>query len=205
MTVTTPNPRTPRRGQTGPTPRLAVLVSGSGRSLANLIRLHRQDSLAARPALVVASRPCKALDIAREAGVHAELIPSFQSPGQLETLLGRHRIDLVALAGYLKHLPVPQSFNGRILNIHPALLPKHGGPGMFGQRVHRAVLDAKDAESGCTVHEVTDVYDAGPIVAQARCPVLETDTPATLAARVFELEKDLYPRVINQRAGTLSR
>lgn len=204
MTVTTRKPRADTVGNTHAEPRLAVLVSGSGRSLDNLIRLHRDGRLVALPALVVASRQCAALEIARDNDINAELIPAFESPAQLEALLSHHRIDLVALAGYLKHLPVPKAFAGRILNIHPALLPRHGGPGMFGHRVHQAVLDAGDSESGCTVHEVTDIYDAGPIIAQARCPVLQDDTPSSLARRVFELEKELYPRVINERAGAIA-
>jgi phosphoribosylglycinamide formyltransferase-1 len=87
-------------------------------------------------------------------------------------------------------------FPGRVLNIHPALLPKHGGKGMYGIRVHEAVIEAGDSESGCTVHLVTEQYDEGQIVVQLRCPVLAEDTPTTLAARVLELEKQAYPAAI---------
>ena len=105
-------------------------------------------------------------------------------------------VDLVCLAGWLRLLKIPPTWAGRVLNIHPALLPKYGGPGMYGRRVHEAVLAAAERESGCTVHVVTDEYDAGPVLLQRRCPVLPGDTADTLAERVFELECDAYPEAI---------
>jgi phosphoribosylglycinamide formyltransferase-1 len=104
--------------------------------------------------------------------------------------------DLVVLGGFLTLFDVPPDLAGRVLNVHPSLLPAHGGRGMYGEHVHRAVLAAGDRESGCTVHVVTDEVDGGPIVAQARVRVRKGDTPETLAHRVQEAERDLYPRVI---------
>jgi phosphoribosylglycinamide formyltransferase-1 len=114
----------------------------------------------------------------------------------------RARADLVVLAGYLHLLPIPEAWRGRVLNIHPALLPKFGGKGFYGERVHRAVLAAGEAESGCTVHYVTDEYDRGPPLLQLRVPVLPGDTPDTLAARVFEAEKRALPEAIRQHLAT---
>jgi folate-dependent phosphoribosylglycinamide formyltransferase PurN len=110
--------------------------------------------------------------------------------------------DLVVLAGYLKLVPPPvvARFRSRMINIHPALLPAHGGPGMYGQRVHEAVLASGAAESGVTVHYVDEHYDRGPIIAQARVPVRPGDTPESLAARVLEAEHQLLPRVVLELA-----
>jgi phosphoribosylglycinamide formyltransferase-1 len=113
--------------------------------------------------------------------------------------------DLVLLAGFLCLWRFPARFAGRVLNIHPALLPAHGGKGMFGHHVHESVLAAGDSESGCTVHVCTADYDRGPIVLQQRVPVLPGDTVETLAARVFAAECELYPRAIEQHWQTLQR
>lgn len=106
--------------------------------------------------------------------------------------------DLVCLAGYLRLLPSEVTDRFPVINIHPSLLPAHGGKGMYGLHVHRAVLSAGETESGCTVHRVGSVYDEGEIVLQARCPVLPGDTPETLAARVLELEHRVYPQAARQ-------
>ncbi len=107
---------------------------------------------------------------------------------------------VVCLAGFTRLLPmeVVGAFPGRVLNIHPSLLPRHGGPGMYGKRVHEAVLASGDAESGCSVHWVTEHYDEGAVILQGSCPVLEGDTPDTLAARVLELEHQIYPQAVKQ-------
>ena len=123
---------------------------------------------------------------------------------RLTQILEDARADLVCLAGYLKLLPIPKRWQGRILNIHPALLPKFGGPGMFGDRVHRAVLEAGEQISGCTVHLCTDEFDRGPIVVQRTCPVVPGDTPETLAARVFEQECVAFPEAIRITLGKLA-
>ena len=113
-------------------------------------------------------------------------------------LLERSRVDWIVLAGYLKRVPaeVVRRYRGRILNVHPALLPRHGGKGMYGERVHRAVLAAGESRSGASVHLVDEEYDRGPVVAQREVPVLPDDTPTSLAARVLEVEHRLLPEVV---------
>jgi phosphoribosylglycinamide formyltransferase-1 len=172
------------------------MLSGGGRTLANLLEHTRSGSLAAEIALVIASRECPGAARAREAGIRTLIMPGVIPAQALERTLLEHRIDWVILAGYLQLVQVPASFRGRIVNIHPALLPDFGGPGMYGPRVHRAVLDAGRAESGCTVHLVDEAYDRGPIVLQLRCPILPGDTPQSLADRIFELERAAYPAAL---------
>lgn len=179
-----------------PKPRLAVLLSGGGRTMLNIHDRILAGSLAAEIALVVASRPCAGADRAIARGLHTIVIPGALSEADFSSLLDNHRIDLVVLAGYLRLLPIPAAFEGRIINIHPSLLPRHGGPGMYGHHVHEAVLKAGDAESGCTVHVCSREYDKGRIILQRRCPVLPGDTPDTLAARVFEQELLAMPEAI---------
>lgn len=174
------------------------MLSGSGRTLANLLEHIAQGRLTASVALVIASRECAGAERARAAGIPTLVIPGNIPPANLDHLLTQHRIDLVVLAGYLRLIAVPEAWRGRILNIHPALLPEFGGPGMYGDRVHQAVLDRGRRESGCTVHIVDDRYDSGPIIAQTRVPVLPGDTAAALAARVFEAECRLYPAALQQ-------
>jgi phosphoribosylglycinamide formyltransferase 1 len=113
--------------------------------------------------------------------------------------------DLVCLAGWLNLLPIPDDFHHRVLNIHPALLPAFGGKGMYGRRVHEAVLAAGIRESGCTVHFADNSYDTGPILVQKRVPVLASDTPDTLAARVFAAECAAYPEAIRMAAALLTQ
>ena len=175
-------------------PRLGVLLSGSGRTLQNLIERIEQRRLLATVACVIADRPhAYGLRRAEAAGLPAFCLPE---PAAIFATLRQHRVDLVCLCGYLRLLPVAADFRDRVLNIHPALLPAHGGKGMYGQHGHRAVLAAGDRESGCTVHLCTDEYDRGPIVLQQRVPVLPGDTDATLAARVFAAECEAYPAAI---------
>jgi len=149
-----------------------------------------------------------ALERARRAGVPAILIDhrgrsveSFEA--DLFAVIDVHRAGLICLAGFLRILsPVfVRRYAGRILNTHPALLPAFGGKGMYGERVHRAVLDAGSAVSGCTIHIVNETPDGGPIVAQATVPVLPGDTPETLAERVKAEERRLYPEVVRRWAG----
>ncbi len=184
--------------------RLAVLASGGGRTLRNLLDHQHAHDASFRIALVITSRDCGATAIGNNAGVPTHVLPMLDDAETLASLLREHAIDLAALAGYLRKVPVPADYAGRILNIHPALLPEFGGRGMFGLNVHRAVIEAGATESGCTVHLVEADYDTGPILAQRRCPVRPGDTPETLAARVFELEKQVYPRVIAERLRELA-
>lgn len=178
-------------------PRLAVMLSGSGRTLVNLLDHIERGDLAAEIPLVIASRQGLGAQRARERGVpHVLVIPGQIPEPRLAGLLAEHQIDWVALAGYLKLVNIPPAYSNRVVNIHPALLPDFGGPGMYGQRVHEAVLAAKRAVSGCTVHLCDGAYDRGTIVLQKPCPVLPDDTPETLAARVFELECQAYPEAL---------
>lgn len=177
-------------------PRLAIFLSGSGRTLDNIAQAINTGTLNADIALVVASRTCKGAEKAKILGLPTVIHTSEFTANELEQLLDQHNADWCILAGYLRKLPVPNALTGKVVNIHPALLPRHGGQGMFGDRVHAAVISANETESGCTVHLCDNNYDTGPIVAQARCQVLPNDTPHTLADRVFKLETRLYPIAI---------
>lgn len=178
--------------------RVAVCASGGGSNLQALLdRL--QGEAPARVVLVLSNRgEAGALDRARTAGVPAEVLADPQDASEWHTRLGRRDVDLVVLAGYLKLVPpgLVQKYRGRIVNIHPALLPSFGGPGMYGRRVHEAVLQAGARESGPTVHLVDEVYDRGEILAQRRVAVLPGDTADALAARVLAEEHRLLPEVV---------
>ncbi|MFI4896201.1 MAG: phosphoribosylglycinamide formyltransferase [Phycisphaerales bacterium JB059] len=178
--------------------KLAAFASGSGRTIENLLERIEADAIPARIVLVLTSRACRAADIARDAGIPTLVRPERIPEGELLDLVAHHRLDLILLCGYLHLLPVPAPQRGRVLNIHPALLPDFGGPGMHGLNVHRAVLEAGRTESGCTVHFCDDRYDTGPVILQERCPVRPDDTPEALAARVFEVERNAYPRALVQ-------
>jgi formyltetrahydrofolate-dependent phosphoribosylglycinamide formyltransferase len=178
--------------------RVAVCVSGRGSNLAALL-----EAVAPAPEasieLVLSNRPdAGGLARARAAGVPAEVLANPADPTEWTTRLGRRDIDMVVLAGYLKLVPpqVVAGYRGRIINIHPALLPRHGGHGMYGSRVHEAVLAAGDRESGATVHLVDEEYDRGAVLAQSRVPVLPDDSAETLAARVLASEHVLLPAVV---------
>jgi len=182
---------------------LAVLISGSGTTLQNLIDRIADGSLNAKIAVVIASRPGIAgIPRAQSAGLPCEIVDrkKFDSiehfSGRIFGICSEASADLVCLAGWLSLLQIPREMHGKLMNIHPALLPAFGGAGMYGQRVHQAVLDHGCKISGCTVHFVDREYDTGPIILQRACPVLEDDTPASLAHRVFEEEKIAYPQAI---------
>ena len=183
-------------GDTSTSSRLAILISGGGRTLANIEGEIERRELNASIALIIASAECPGAVLARERGIPVEIIPGVISREVLADRLNARRVDWIILAGYLKLLNIPASYRGRVVNIHPALLPKFGGHGMYGRKVHQAVLAAGEKESGCTVHFCDDEFDTGPIILQRRCPVLQGDTPETLAARVFEEEKRAYPEAI---------
>lgn len=182
--------------------RLAVCVSGRGSNLVALLRA-LASSERAHVVLVVSNRPdAPALERAREWGVKAI---SLRDPGDGSEWLRQlraERVEMVVLAGYLKLVPaeVIAAYRGRIVNIHPALLPAFGGPGMYGRHVHEAVLRSGASVSGATVHLVDEVYDRGAILAQARVPVLPGDTVESLAARVLKAEHLLLPTVILKAA-----
>jgi len=183
------------------TPRLAVMISGGGRTLLNLFDRIAKGELQAQIALVIASSECAGAAKSRAAGLPTLIIPGRIPAENLETVLLEHRIDWVVLAGYLKLVDIPPAFNGRVVNIHPALLPRHGGAGLYGHHVHEAVLRAGDKVSGCTVHLCDSRYDTGPIVLQREVPVLPNDTAESLAARVFEAEREAFPQALAKLLG----
>ncbi len=190
--------------------RVAALASGGGSNVQAL--LDHLDALGERRAadvvLVAADKPTAgALARAAGRGIATAVLGDPTDADALGALLAAHDVDLVVLAGYLKLVPaaVTARFRGRMLNVHPALLPAFGGPGMYGQRVHRAVLAAGARVSGPTVHFVDEHYDRGAIVAQWPVPVSSHDTPETLAARVLRAEHALLPRVVQAvAAGTVA-
>ena len=189
--------------------RLAVLASGRGSNLQAIIEHFDNISREriAKVVLVASNRAdSPALIRAATASIDIASFDAADDGSQLLEMLRRFRVDIVVLAGYLKRIPpqVVREYSGRILNIHPALLPDFGGEGMYGARVHEAVIASGARESGVTVHIVNDHYDRGPIVAQWRVPVEPDDTAETLAARVLSAEHVVYPRVIEMVAILLN-
>jgi len=178
--------------------RVAVAVSGRGSNLEALFtRLGNGDD--ARIVLVLSDRAdAPALDRARDRGVAAVALKDWRHAGEWLAALEAESVDLLVLAGFLKLVPseVIARYRGHIINVHPALLPAFGGKGMYGIRVHEAVLQSGAAETGCTVHLVEEEYDRGMILAQARVPVLPGDTAQLLASRVLEQEHRLLPAVV---------
>ena len=182
---------------------LAVLASGGGTTLQNLLDQIRAGHLNARIKVVIASKPdIRALSRAAEANIPHHIVDrkAIPDPNEFSRAVFSHidnaKVDLICLAGWLCMLHIPDRYSDRVINIHPALLPAFGGKGMYGEKVHQAVLDHGCKVSGCTVHFVDAHYDNGPIILQRTCPVLDDDTPASLAARVFEQEKIAYPEAI---------
>lgn len=186
-----------------PSVRVAVLASGGGTNLQALLDACG-PAAPARVTRVVSNRPdAGALERARAAGIPAVVLRDPTDAAELIAALGD--ADLVVLAGYLKLIPAAAvaRFPRRMINIHPALLPAFGGPGMYGHRVHAAVLASGATESGATVHYVDEQYDRGPIIAQRTVPVLPGDTAETLAARVLAVEHELLPQVVLELARRL--
>lgn len=186
---------------------IAVFASGTGSNARRLIE-HFQNSPVARVSLVVSNKSdAGVLDLAREYGVATQVIDRAGFWDGADLLAGwrdKH-IDFIVLAGFLWLVPrwMVQAYPGRIINIHPALLPKFGGKGFYGMRVHEAVLAAGETESGITIHYVNEYYDAGDIIFQARCPVETGDTPADLARKVQALEHRYFPVVVEDLISKL--
>ena len=186
------------------TARIAVLASGGGSNLQALVDYSATLGAQRAGAIVLVAsnrRDSGALARAHAADIGTCVLDS--GAPDLASVLALHDIDLVVLAGYLQFVPVPvtRRYAGRIVNVHPALLPQFGGPGMYGARVHRAVLAAHAPVSGATVHFVDEVYDHGAIIAQWRVPVRPADDEHTLATRVLRAEHLLYPRVVQAVAA----
>ena len=185
-------------------PRLAVLASGRGSNLHALLDAITRGDLPATVVVVVSNNSgAPVLSLARAHqidAVHLSGKTNVDPGAALLELLGAHHVDLVVLAGYMKRLDprIVAAYPDRVVNIHPAPLPRFGGPGMFGLAVHAAVLTAKVPTAGPTVHLVSDDYDTGRILAHLPVPVLPTDTPESLAQRVLAAEHQLYWRTIRQ-------
>jgi formyltetrahydrofolate-dependent phosphoribosylglycinamide formyltransferase len=183
--------------------RLAVLLSGSGTTLQNLLDRIADGRLDARVVLVISNRAdAYGLVRAEQAGVPSVVVDRNDHSTReafsqaVFDYCRKTKADLVCLAGFLQLLQIPDDFIGRVMNIHPALIPAFCGKGFYGHRVHEAVLAYGVKVSGCTVHFADNVYDHGPIILQRPVPVLDDDTPDTLAARVFQEECQAYPQAI---------
>lgn len=192
--------------------KLAVLISGSGRTLENFIDLAAEGELPIDIRLVISSSAkASGLQHASAANIPALVVNRANYPqgaagdkayGDVIFAACRDSgVDYVAMAGFLKLAPVPDDFAGRVINIHPALIPSFCGAGMYGHHVHQAVIDAGAKITGCTVHFVDNQYDHGPIIWQQPVPVFADDTADSLAARVFKAEKEAYPHVIKLLAN----
>ena len=192
--------------------KLGFLASNNGSSLRAVVAAIEGGTLAAEARLVVSNRKtAPALAFARERGIATAFIPTIADPEAADARLTRAfraaEVELVILSGYLRKLGprTLAAFSGRILNIHPALLPRHGGQGMYGRRVHEAVLAAGDPVSGATVHLVDEEYDHGAIVARAEVPVMDGDTAESLEARVMAAEPALFVQTLQRLvAGDLT-
>ena len=180
--------------------KIAIFASGAGSNAQKIID-HFRHSESVSVAMILCNKPgAGVLTIADQEKIPALLIDKerfFRGDAYTDELK-KAGTDLIVLAGFLWKIPAPliQSFPRKIVNIHPALLPRYGGKGMYGQHVHQAVISHKEKESGITIHYVDEQYDHGDTIFQARCPVLEDDDPATLAQRIHALEHAHYPRVI---------
>lgn len=187
--------------------KLAVLLSGGGTTMQNLAERIAAGTLNARIVCVVASNTkAYGIERAKQLGLPCHIIPRKEfadSASFSAAVFGKVRAagaQLVCLAGFLSLLDIPEDYNWRIINIHPALLPSFGGKGMHGQHVHEAVLAHGCKVTGCTVHFADPTYDTGPILVQRTCPVLPDDTPQSLAARVYEQECEAFPEAIKALA-----
>jgi phosphoribosylglycinamide formyltransferase-1 len=186
---------------------IAVLISGGGTTLRNLLDKIQDGTLPVEIRLVISSNPtAKGLDYAKAAGIASLII---EKKGRSDASFSEAvfapcreaKVRYVVMGGYLKHILIPPDFEKRVLNIHPALLPAFGGKGMYGQHVHEAVIAAGATESGCTVHYVDNEYDHGPVILHRKVPVLPGDTPETLQARVFTAECEAYPDALRRLAA----
>jgi phosphoribosylglycinamide formyltransferase-1 len=182
--------------------KIAIFASGSGTNAQRIIE-YFSGNPAISVAMILSNKPdAYVLVRAKNLNVPAVVFDrhSFYETGEISGMLANNGIDLIVLAGFLWLVPVDliRAYRSRIINIHPALLPKYGGKGMYGARVHEAVIQSGDKESGISVHYVNEKYDEGDIIFQAKCNVLPGDTPDTLAQRIHQLEYKYYPEVIEK-------
>lgn len=188
--------------------RIAVLISGGGTTLRNLIEYRQSGKLHAEIAVVISSTDeAKGLGFAEQESIPARVVPfrRFASPHamgeEVFAICREFGVDLVVMGGFLRQAEIPSDFENRVINIHPSLIPAFCGKGMYGRRVHEAVLAAAAPVTGCTVHFVDNEFDHGPVIAQRSVDVLPGDSPEQLASRVFKEECRLYPEVINAIAA----
>ena len=183
--------------------RVVVLLSGSGRTLENFIRANQDGRIHVNFTRVISSRSSvRGVDIARSANIPLSIVPrrSFATwrafSAQVHEILEQERPDLVLMAGFLSMIEIPDQYVGKVMNIHPALLPLFGGKGNYGNRVHQNVIESGMKVTGCSVHFVDENYDAGPIILQSCVPVFEDDDADSLGARVFQRECEIYPQAV---------
>jgi phosphoribosylglycinamide formyltransferase 1 len=185
------------------TKNIAIFASGTGTNAREIIRFFKEKSSIAKVSLIVTNNPIAGvLLIADLEKIPVYLIPKedlYEGKQTLETIRSR-QIDVIVLAGYLKKIPaaIVDAYSGKMINIHPALLPKFGGKGMYGTRVHKAVLEAGEKETGITIHHVNSHYDEGDIIFQAACLIEKNDTIQSIQEKVRVLEHEHYPRIINR-------
>lgn len=181
---------------------IVTTFSGSGRTIVNLAEKIASGELDAAIPFALTDRECSGIARVEACGIEVRRVPWTKGTtpedwaARAWPAIEAAGADLVCNCGFLRLLLLPPAWEGKVMNIHPALLPAYGGKGMWGDHVHRAVLAAGDPESGCTVHFVTNEYDAGPVILQKRVPVLADDTVESLAARVFARECEAYPEAI---------
>jgi phosphoribosylglycinamide formyltransferase 1 len=182
--------------------KVAILASGSGTNAQNLIRYFRGNDRINVSLLITNKPDAFVLQRAKDENIPAIVIPNnrWNEKEHVLEILNNNHIDFLILAGYLMLIPswLVALYQNRIINIHPALLPNYGGKGMYGERVHQAVIDSGDKVSGITIHYVNEEYDSGDIIFQAQCVVLPDDTPQSLASRIHQLEYEHFPRVAEE-------
>jgi phosphoribosylglycinamide formyltransferase-1 len=182
--------------------RIAIFASGAGSNAARIISYFENHPDIRIELVFSSSVTAGVVDVASQAGIASVLMlkERFFSTGMYVDILRESKIDFIVLAGFLWKVPsnIIKAYPGRIVNIHPALLPGYGGKGMYGRFVHEAVIAAGEKESGITIHYVDEIYDHGRIIFQAKVPITPADTPDTLAAKIHNLEHENYPRVIKE-------
>ncbi len=182
--------------------RIAIFASGSGSNAENIANYFESNNNV-EVSLIVANNPnAYVIERAKKLGIPCKVVTKsdFMAADPIIALMQEYKIDLIVLAGFLLLVPekLIEAYPSRIVNIHPALLPKHGGKGMYGDRVHKAVVECGDTESGITIHLIDAEYDKGTTFFQAKCPVLPTDTPDDVATKVHALEYEHFPHVIEE-------
>ena len=187
---------------------IAIFASGSGSNTENIIRYFRENE-AIQVSLVLSNRSdAYVLERAHRLGVPCNVFPKedWVAGDEILAVLQEYHIDFVVLAGFLVRVPdlLLHAYPNKMINIHPSLLPKFGGKGMYGDRVHEAVIASGEKESGITIHYTNEHYDEGSIICQQKCPVLPGDTPEELAQRIHRLEYEYYPKVIEELVEGLS-